>query len=354
MKSMRYAVAGAFALGLALLHPFANQPAAQVSTWFRANYNNLNEAGTNMYNFANRYAQSATTWTTDHQSTGGWNGTGGAHVVIKGCNGSTGRPCNTAENQFNVGWQTPNISNSFSQGDSAFIRFRIKFDPNSQFDLETIGAKFILWGTTGTSPNSRWIIHLMPALENTGCTLGFNYGYMGWTPASWIWTSHTNFGLSSRFDQSPVLGQYASFASHVNINWSCNPGVLVTRSNHPSPVPKPNYNGAAPVNGWYHLQFQAVSGAAGTADFRTWANNNSQSAPSSERLNMPDGLGIQGWNQGIFVGGYWGIGQASDVGFVIDDFEVGPTFDSNWYPGGGGGGTPTAPAAPTGVRITSS
>jgi hypothetical protein len=34
---------------------------AQSSPWFRADFNNLNQSGTNMYNFANRYAQSTTT-----------------------------------------------------------------------------------------------------------------------------------------------------------------------------------------------------------------------------------------------------------------------------------------------------
>ena len=50
-------------------------------------------------------------------------------------------------------------------------------------------------------------------------------------------------------------------------------------------MPKPQARGEAPADGWYHLQFQAVSGAAGTADFRTWANNNNQTSPSSERLS---------------------------------------------------------------------
>jgi hypothetical protein len=353
MKPVKFVVAASL-LGVALIQPWVAQPAAQASAWFRANYENLNEAGANMYNFANRYAQSATTWTTDHQATGGWNGSGGAHVVIKGCPQGG---CNTSTHQFNIGWQTPGIGQPlgrpFQLGDSAFIRFRIKFDPNTSFPRDQWGAKFILWGTTGTSPNSRWIIHLFPAMNNGGCTLGFDYNYLGWTPPSTMWTTSSQFGLSSNFDRSPSDAMYAGFQSHVNIGWSCNPAVLVTRSNHASPVPKPQSNGAAPSGGWYHVQFQATSGANGTADFRTWANNNVQSAPSSERLNMPDGLGVQGWDQGIFVGGYWGTEQPTDIGFVIDDFEVGPSFDPNWYPGASGGPAPTPPGAPTGVRIVS-
>lgn len=348
MKAQRFVVGGALVIGLTMLQPGAERPTAQVASWFQANFNNLNATGANMYNFANRFAQSSTTWTTDHQSTGGWNGSGGAHVVVKGCaSGSAG--CNTSEHQFNIGWQTPAINRTFTIGESAFVRFRIKFDPNTVFPQDDFGAKFILWGSTGSGPNSRWIIHLFPAEGNQGCTLGFYYNYMGWTPPSTQWTTAAQFGLPANFNQSPVAGLYAGFASHVNIGWSCNPAVLVTRGNHSAP-PKPQFNGATPVNGWYHLQFQATTGYDGTADFRTWANNNNQSSPSSERLNMPEGLGVQGWNQGLFVGGYWGTEMSTDIGFTIDDFEVGPSFDPNWYPGGATSG----PAAPSNVRILGS
>lgn len=348
MRPVKLAVAAASVVCAVMLQPWGARPAAQVTTWFRANYENLNEAGSNMYNFANRFAQSSTTWTTDHQPTGGWNGSGGAHVVVKGCpNGG----CNTSTHQYNIGWQTPSIPRTFSMGESAYIRFRIKFDPNTVFPRDQWGAKFILWGTTGTAPNSRWIIHLFPAMANGGCTLGFNYGDMGWAPPSAYWTSYQHWGLPANFNQSPVDAQYASFQSNVNIGWSCNPGVLVTRSNHPAP-PKPQNAGAAPINGWYHLQFQATSGANLTADFRTWANNNNQASPSSEHLNMADGLGVTGWNGAISVGGYWGTEMATDIGFTIDDFEVGPTFDPNWYPGGGSNPPPPVqPTQPTGVHI---
>jgi len=75
-----------------------------------------------------------------------------------------------------------------------------------------------------------------------------------------------------------------------------------------------------------------VSGPDGTADFRTWANNNDQARPSSERLDMPGGLGVVGWEQGAYVVGYWGTRYPGEIGFVIDDFEMGPAFDPAWYP----------------------
>jgi hypothetical protein len=312
----------------------ATQFEAQPAVWFRASFEALNERGANLYNFANRFAQSDTTWRTEHLPTGGWKGSGAPHVRVFGCQGAD---CNTSTHQMNVGWQTPGIGTPLGRawqiGDQAFIRFRIKFDPDTTFPIERFGAKFILWGQTRTTPNSRWIIHLFPALENAGCTLGFpSYSHMGWTPPSSVWNAREHWGLKANFDEGAVAGLYAGFTSHVNISWSCMPAILVTRSNHPAPVPKPQRHGAAPVDGWYHLQFQAVSGADGAADFRAWANNNEERTPSSEHLNMAEGLGVSGWDQGVYVAGYWGTSYPGEIGFVIDDFEIGASFDPAWYP----------------------
>ena len=329
-------------LGLLASMLAASQANAQVSTWFRANFENLNERGSNLYNFANRYAQSSTTWETAHTTNQGWSGSAAPHVTIHGCTpGSSG--CNYSEHQFVAGWVTPDVGGSRQMGQPAYVRYRIKFDPNTQFPVEGFRAKFIMFGTTGTTPNSRWIIHLMPALDNQGCSLGFDYGYMGWTPSTSQWYRYSHWGFSANFDQSPTRGRYAGFANSVNISWGCSPAVLVTASNHASPVPKPQANGTAPVNGWYHMQFQAVPGAAGQATFRTWANNNEQGRPSSEHTNIAEGLGVTGWSGGAHVVGHWGTEFAGSIGFVIDDFEIGPTFDPNWYPGGTASPTPEAP-----------
>jgi hypothetical protein len=347
MKHVRLAVAAASVAGLILVQPWTAAPTAQVTNWFRSDFNNPNAAGTNNYNFAGRFPTSSTTWLHDHQSTGGWNGSGGAHVLVKGCPQGG---CSTQVHQYNVGWGTENLNRTPSMGESAFVRFRIKFDPNTVFTRDSFWAKFILFGTTGTSPNSRWIIHLFPTMGFGYCMAGSNYNDIGWTPPSWMWTTAAQFGLPANFDQAPVDGVYGSFVSTVNISGSCNPAVLVSRSNNANP-PKPQSVGAAPVNGWYHLQFQATTGQNGTADFRTWANNNNQGSPSSERLNMPDGLGVTGWGDAVSVGGYWGTAMPGDIGFVIDDFEIGPSFDPNWYPGGGTQVPP--PSTPSGVRIVS-
>lgn len=328
MKFRLHVLCGVLALAGGL---GASVAQAQSSPWFRADFNNLNASGSNMYNFANRYAQSTSTWQTNHTTNQGWNGTGAPHVTIHGCSGGAG--CNYSEHQFNVGWVTPALGGSRSLGDSAFVRFRVKFDPDTNFPQEGFSTKFVMLGSTGGSPNSRWIIHLLPPKENQGCSVGFgSYSYFPWTPPSFVWYRASDWGLGSDFAQN---SPYAGFQSSVNIGWSCAPAVLVTKSNHASPVPKPQQRGDAPVGGWYHLQFQAVSGAAGAADFRIWANNNNQNSPSTERTNMPDGLGVTGWTGGAEVGGYWGTSFPGTLGFIIDDFEIGPTFDPNWYPSGG-------------------
>lgn len=299
-----------------------------VETWFRTDFDEIDAAGPSLYDFANRFAQSESTWQTIHTDQG-FEGSGAPHVTIHGC-AANSPMCNTSEHQFTAGWATPALDIQPTLGDSAFIRYRIRFDPQTNFPIEKFGAKFILFGTTGTSPNSRWIIHLMPPFENQGCTLGFDYSFMGWAPPSGVWSAASDWGFANDFDHASILGRYASFQSSVNIGWDCNPAVLVTRSDHSAPVPAPQSLGSAPVDGWYHLQFQAVSGNDGQADFRTWANNNDQAMPSTERLDMPNGLGVEGWALGVNVVGYWGTADMPDLGFIIDDFEVGPVFDPNW------------------------
>jgi hypothetical protein len=321
------ALAGSFAMDTA---------SAQSAPWFRANFENLNERGTNMYNFGNRYAQSTTTWQVAHTTNEGWNGSAAPRVTIHGCSGGAG--CNLSEHQFNAGWQTPSLGGTRAMGSPVFVRYRIKFDPDTRFPQGGFRVKFIMMGSTGTSPNSRWIIHLLTPHDNQGCSLAFDsYGSMGWQPSSsTTWWQGSQFGLPAEFGSSSLQDRYAGFQSSVNIGWSCAPAVLVAPSNHPSPVPKPQMRGERSTDGWYHLQFEAVPGNNGQADFRIWANNNAQSSPSSEHRDMADGLGITNWTGPVDVGGYWQTAFPGQIRFLIDDFEVGPSFDPAWYPGSSG------------------
>jgi hypothetical protein len=306
-------------------------PVEPVEVWFRSDFEDLNAGGSNLYGFANRREQSETTWETEHTQDRGWLNSAAPHITIHGCEGDR-ETCNTSVHQFNAGWTTPSVGGDPEMGDNVFIRFRIRFDEGTNFSPgEEWGAKFILFGETGVTPNSRWIIHLWPPFDNGGCSLGFDYSWMKW---EWRptdeWVEYTDWGFAQDFEQEPIVGFYASFQSHINIGWSCNPGVLVTRSDHALPVPPPGAHSDAPVDGWYHMQFEAVSGPEDEPDFRTWANNNDQSEPTSEHLDMEEGLGVSNWDGPVDIIGYWGTGYIDDIGFVFDDFEVGPEFDPNW------------------------
>jgi hypothetical protein len=282
-----------------------------------------------MYGFENRYEQSATSWETEHLPTGGWNQTGGAHVTIHGC----GTNCSSSTNQFNAGWQTGSLSTlgkpTSAIGDSVWFRWRIRFDDETRWRTTTpaTSAKFLLFGSTGAEPNSRVILHLFNPYQNGGCSLGFDYGYNDPPYEPDVeWITPADFGLSA----SQWTGDYGSFSPHVNISWACAAGVAVTHADMPSPV-APQHVGAAPVNGWYHLQFYVKSGD-GDAEFRVYANNDDEANPSSRRTGID--LHTTGWDGQVDFGGYWGVGGSENISFIVDDFQVGDSFDPNWYPGG--------------------
>jgi hypothetical protein len=301
------------------------------NVWFREPFEEL--GAQNMYGFANRFPQSETTWTTEHVAGAGWNGTSGAHVTVHGCTG-----CNTSENQFNIGWSTPALADlgkpTTELGDEVFIRWRIRFDEGHRWSdggpMEA-SAKFVLYGSTGEEPNSRVIIHLFNPYENGGCSLGFDYSFTDppYAPED-EWVTPQDWGLpNGSWSDEGLSGHVGSFSPHVNIGWDCAPGVLVTHAGGVD-LP-PQHVGAAPQDGWYHLQFALRSGVDGTARFRIWANNNDVDAPSSERNDFD--LQILGWDSSVDFGGYWGVATENEMGFIVDDLEVGDGFDAAWYPG---------------------
>src|SRR5690606_16072194 len=114
------------------------------------------------------------------------------------------------------------------------------------------------------------------------------------------WITPQDFGLSL----TQWTGSYASFSPHVNIGWDCAPGVLVTHGDNAASAP-PQHVGAAPTDGWYHLQFYIKSGD-GDAEFRVYANNNDEATPSSRRAGFD--LHVNGWDASVDFGGYWGVG----------------------------------------------
>jgi hypothetical protein len=230
------------------------------------------------------------------------------------------------QTQYTFGFTTPSLNHQFQMGDGVYIRFRIKFDSDMLASSDW-GNKFIMMGTTGTNPNSRIIVYMNPPNDSRGCTLGFTHN--GVTPP-WALPSYYDITGSSFFSLSQVAW---SLAPHVNIGWDCGPPVFQTTPNNPLDGRPGPQNSAKAIAGWTHIQIYAESGGAGQGVFRTWANNDNAASPSSERIGFTDGLGVVGWGDGATIGGYMDNDPpASALGYVIDDFQIGDSFDPNWYP----------------------
>jgi hypothetical protein len=114
-----------------------------------------------------------------------------------------------------------------------------------------------------------------------------------------------------------------------------------------------------PNGTWVHVQVAVRWGAQGTAYQRVYINNNNFNAPDYQNTSFPD---VGTWTFPDLGGGnpgemWWGnvvtTNSATSTDFNADfmDFEMDDAFDPNWSSGSGGGGTPTAPAAPSNVRI---
>ncbi len=296
------------------------------NVWFHEPFEALGPEERYGFNF--RRQPSPSTWQTDHQPSGGFGGTGGAHVRVTPCAG-----CDTHTNQYSIGWVTPDLASvgkpTSAIGDGLYVRWRIRFDKDTRWTENTPfkhSAKFVLFGETGNEPNSRVILHLFNPYENGGCSPGFEY-YDPWPESEWVRTEDWGLGPIG-WDHPALSGHFGAFTAHVNIGWDCAPGVLVTHAASPYPL-APQHVGAAPIDGWYHLQFFIKSGD-GDAEFRIWANNNDEATPSSRRAGFS--LHTVGWDGGLDFGGYWGIGSGNAMGFVVDDLEVGDTFHPGWYP----------------------
>ena len=90
---------------------------------------------------------------------------------------------------------------------------------------------------------------------------------------------------------------------------------------------------------WYHVQFAVQTGS--NASFRLWVNNNNLSSPSSVKTGFS--MTTEQWNDSWDFGGFITDSPSRDQGFVVDDFQVGLSFDPNWNQGGS---TVTPPPPP--------
>jgi hypothetical protein len=313
-----------------VIFSWTEQSSTQGSIYFRADFNT---SSTN-YSFGGRYPTGP--WSSTHLATGGWNGTGGARIQM-----------NAGQTQYNFGYWTPQFR-TFAMGDSVYFRFRIRYEEGMRAN-EVWGNKFIMMGS---GEGSRIIIYMQPPSESSGCSLAMRNWNVSGAPV-YPWAIPAYFGILNQttFDRPPLMPYSWSLAAKENIGWNCAPPIFQTIPSNPYNGRPGPVNSALPVNGWYHVQVFAQSGPAGGGAFKMWANNNNFNSPSSQQIGLGDGLGVVGWGTAV-LGGYMDNATPSvNLGYTIDDFEIGSGFDANWYPGGAGTPPPPAPAAPTAVRI---
>ena len=314
----------AIAAGAITRRLFALQP-PDAGVWFNESF----ETGAPRYGFEWVFPEKED-YKINHLPTGGWDGRGAAQVIA-----------HAGRNQYNLGWIVSPLKRSFSIGDAIYIRFRIRFDDDYRGFVDRLGKnKFVLIGQTRTTPNSRIIVYIHPPSDQFGCTLG-QVDYLNNT-GPFRWGTPEHFGVKGDWSSPANVGQYGSIGPYVNINWigNCAPPALVTYGNHPKP-PVPGPNSGRPTNGWYHFQIYAQSGEPGKGAFKTWVNNNDVGKPTAQQIGLRDGLGVTGWGTDqLYVGGYHDGVPAQNLGYRIDDFQLGGSFESEMVSPGGRQGRP--------------
>jgi hypothetical protein len=314
---------------------------------------NPNGDGTPVYNFDFGYPTS-NGWSATHEATGGPSGAPCVHVVYGP----------SSEQTSGIGWNIDAVGGSYTQGVSKrYVRFRIRFDNDWQWS--TNGGrggnnKFIEWGgTTG-----RVIIYITsPADSGSRLTLdAVDYSDDANDPDDsgngqiFAYCKPSHFGLTAtpdRFLSSTLAPDYGGIIPSLGVGGEaeCGRPICVHRGNLGTPVrPGASGAGAAPVDGWYHVQIMAQSGAAsiGGGLFQTWCNNNTEASPTSTHGTnwyLANGMSVEGWgDQQLYFGHFidTGPGTGINLGYRLAGLEIGDTFDPNWFSEG-------APPAPTGA-----
>lgn len=303
------------------------------------------------FNYVFALNQDGGSWAHTYLPNGGDRGTGDGAVQVT---------LHGGRQQYRFGWGTGALNGwNPSLGDNVFIRFRMKL-PRSPVNGEPTRIKFIDWEegiSNGTDATSRVIAFLGnpwgACLLNQG-TSDYGGGYR---------THHvpSDYGLSG----STFSGDYVGLAVNRNIEGTricAVPPILLTHAGNPNKG-TPGYQhgrfgtypGAVAADGWYHIQIEVKSGTAGNAYFKQWANHNVYSQPQSvqnplyygnSHTTQPGqlaGVGVYGWQTGMKVGHFIDTTPRGDFVYIIDDVEIGRTFDPSWYPGAASG-TPTAPS----------
>ena len=259
-----------------------------------------------VYSFADFYAGRGSTWDVEHAAGEGYGG-GGAGRWIS--------PAGSVQTAWGLGAQ---ISHTFALGDEFFVRVRYKQDAGQYGWSGDNGNKLFLFGSN-TGVESRVIGFQRNPVDNIDFALGGapnsdppDYGF---DPSVTTWGHASVSGRYVGFDISKGVGGSGSGAG-------------------PAFIP-PAGDALAPADGWHHIQYAARSGDATTSRLRIWHNNNTEGSPTRQLLGVDGGLGNEGWGGGAFfiIGASWGNSHPEDISFLIDDFELGDTFDSTWYPG---------------------
>jgi hypothetical protein len=326
---------------------------ARAQVLYSNDMNNANNGGSNRYGFGGTYSNHGQ-WSVTHLPAGGWQGSGAAQLTLF-----------AGQSQYQFGWWTPHISWAPTIGDSVFLRFRLKW-PSGQPSASSVRIKFAIIGSTSDgSDNTSRVITFLGSGGASACTL--DQGTEVYGGAYQEYHKPSDYGISLSGDR--WNGNYVGLAVNRNIEGPggcATPPVLMTSWNN-SNRGTPGYvhgefgtaPGAAASDGWYHIQIEAKSGTAGNAYLKQWANTNNYSTPTSKQVPLRYangslmGLAVTGWD-GASLGHFIDTPPSANFSYILDDFQIGRTFDPNWYAGGSGGGSSSAPAAPSNLRILSS
>jgi len=271
--------------------PPPDEPHIPVESLFRVDFN----SGVSPYGFEAMFVPEEPAWySANYLPTGGYDNSPAIQIIA-----------NQGNEQFRLGWYWNGTrpGANWDWNDTVYVRFRIRFDDTYRWDgTGSQQNKMVDFG--GSDEISRVILHNERPGTTSPCTLNYAGG-TSYTPA--------DYGLTTgAFDS----GEWGSFAIKRGITETCTPPVAVTYGT------------------WYHIQLAVkVSSASGVSDgeFRLWINNNNQTGPSTELLNIQQG--VSDWNNSWDFGGYWTHANTiRDQGWRVDDFEVSEQFDPNWSP----------------------
>jgi hypothetical protein len=208
--------------------------------------------------------------------------------------------------QFNWGWRGNVESVDPGQGERRYIRWRMRFSPNTNF-------RGLGWGDGGQG-----------GVQNKLLIVGDTCG------------SRCRFIMTYQADRNTGVVR--------NFRLQLDGGVDVADT------------GSYPVGQWLNIQVELDSGSGSTSadgGYKIWINNNNYGSPTAQRTGIV--LRPTNWKY-VFIGGFMNDGLAADGVHIYrqTDFQVARSFDAGWASGGGGSTPPPPPqtlAAPSNVRI---